>query len=56
MADPYLIAAGMVDGDTVVTNETMNRDIKRKIPYVCQELNIPCMTFDDFMIHQGWEW
>ena len=55
-ADPYLIAASMVDGDTVVTNETMNRDKQRKIPYVCQELNIPCMTFDDFMIHQGWEW
>ncbi len=55
-ADPYLISAAMVDGSIVVTNETTHRQPKRKIPFVCDELNIPCMTFDEFMIHNGWSW
>lgn len=55
-ADPYLISVAKVDGSIVVTNETMNRNPKRKIPFVCQELGIPCMTFDEFMIHNGWQW
>ena len=55
-ADPYLISTAMVDGSTVVTNETVHRQPKRKIPYVCKELDIPCMTFDEFMIHNGWQW
>ena len=29
---------------------------KRKIPFVCNELDIPCITFDEFMIHHGWQW
>lgn len=55
-ADPYLISAAMVDGSVVVTNETIHKHPKRKIPFVCSELNIPCMTFDEFMIHNGWQW
>ena len=55
-ADPYLISAAIVDGSTVVTNETTNRHPKRKIPFICNELDIPCMTFDEFMIHNGWQW
>ena len=55
-ADPYLISAAMVDGSIVVTNETTHRQPKRKIPFVCNELDIPCMTFDEFMIHNGWSW
>lgn len=55
-ADPYLISTAMVDGSTVVTNETVHRQPKRKIPYFCKELDIACMTFDEFMIHNGWQW
>lgn len=55
-ADPYLIAMGMVDNHIVVTNETINRQKERKIPFVCNELGVSCMSFDDFMIYQGWEW
>ena len=55
-ADPYLIAMGIVDNITVVTNETMHRNKERSIPYVCRSLNVSCMTFDEFMIHNGWSW
>ena len=48
-ADPYLIAMGIVDNFTVVTNETMHRNKERSIPYVCQNLNVSCMTFDEFL-------
>ena len=55
-ADPYLIAVGMVDGSIVVTNENANNKPKRKIPYVCEQVGVTCMNFDDFMIHRGWQW
>ena len=55
-ADPYLISAAMVDGSIVVTNETARHHPERKIPFVCSELGIPCMTFDDFMIDNDWCW
>ncbi len=55
-ADPYLIAVGMVEGTTVVTNETMHRNKKRSIPYVCEKVGVSCITFDEFMIQNGWSW
>ncbi len=55
-ADPYLIAVGMVDGSTVVTNESINKHQKRKIPFVCEQIDVNCVNFDEFMILQGWEW
>ena len=55
-ADPYIISMAMVDGSIVVTNETTHTHPERKIPFVCRELGITCMKFDDFMIHNGWYW
>lgn len=55
-ADPYIISAAKVDDSIVVTNETTRTQPKRKIPYVCGELDIPCMTLDEFMIYNGWKW
>ena len=55
-ADPYLIAVGIVDGSTVVTNETADKHPKRKIPFVCEQMDVECFNFDEFMILQGWEW
>lgn len=55
-ADPYLIAVGIVDGSTVVTNENSDKHPKRKIPYVCEQMGVECFNFDEFMIYQGWEW
>lgn len=55
-ADPYLISAGMVDGSTVVTNETSKKHPQRKIPFVCEEIGVECLNFDEFMINQGWKW
>ncbi|WP_295727061.1 DUF4411 family protein [uncultured Methanobrevibacter sp.] len=55
-ADPYLIAVGIVDGSIVVTNETYKSHPQRKIPFVCEQMNVECFNFDEFMIHQGWKW
>ena len=55
-ADPYLIAVGMVDGSTVVTNENADKHPERKIPYVCENVGVNCLNFDEFMINQGWQW
>ena len=55
-ADPYLIAVGMVDGSIVVTNETAKNHPERKIPFVCEQVGVTCMNFDDFMLHLGWQW
>lgn len=55
-ADPFLIAIAYIEKDIVITEENLNKNPKRKIPYVCEELGIKCMTFDEFMIEQGWKW
>lgn len=55
-ADPYLIAVGKVEDIIVVTDEKMTYNPKRKIPYVCDKLNIKCMSLDDFMIYNRWSW
>ena len=49
-ADPYLIACAKTNNDvTIVTQENLNHNPKRKIPYVCIELNIPCINFFSFL-------
>ena len=41
--DPYIIAVGIVDGSTVVTNESADKHPERKFPYVCE--NRRCVVF-----------
>lgn len=54
-ADPYLIACAMAKDDSIIiTEENLNNKPKRKIPYVCNELNkkgcnIRCMSLFDFL-------
>lgn len=48
-ADPYLIACAKVNGDAVVTQENLNRNPERKIAFVCDKLDIPCMDFLRFL-------
>lgn len=48
-ADPWLIAKAMVHGSTIVTEEKLNLDAKRKvfIPNICQTVRVPYIgTFD----------
>lgn len=45
VADYYLIAQALADGDTVVTHEVFAASTKKiKIPNACIGLNIPCIT------------
>lgn len=54
-ADPHLIACAMnSDEAIIITEENLNSQPLRKIPYVCQELNkecfnITCISFYDFL-------
>ena len=55
-ADPHLIAYGITTNAIVITEESLNINPERKIPFVCNELGIECMNFNDFMEYQEWEW
>ena len=54
-ADPFVIAVARLRGASVVTGEgsdgTMNRP---KIPYICQQLSVPCIRFLDLIKNEGW--
>lgn len=53
-ADPYVIAHAMVTNAIVVTEEKSTNSPKpRKIPDVCQKLNIKCINTHDFMRQEG---
>lgn len=54
-ADPWVIAAGMARGLTVVTEETRLRsDINPSIPLACEHFDVAYMTSDEFIRRQGW--
>jgi hypothetical protein len=53
VADPFIIAAAMASGGTVVTEEAFKPNAA-KIPNVCTYFNVPCMNLETFMIGQGW--
>jgi len=53
-ADPFLIAAGMVTGSTVVSKEVSSPSKKgrnRKVPDICRELGVRCIN-DHEMIRE----
>lgn len=53
-ADSFVIAKAAVTQRTVVTMEKRRRDAV-KIPNICDHFGIPCMTLEDFMETEGWE-
>ena len=54
-ADPFVIAVARVHGATVVTGEGGDGTQDRpKIPYVCQQLGVPCMRFLDLITSEKW--
>ncbi len=53
-ADPFIIAKAAVTDCTVVTMEQL-RPNAVKIPNICDHFGIPCMTLEDFMESEGWE-
>lgn len=54
-ADAFVIAVARIKGATVVTGEGPDGNQNRpKIPYICQQLNVPCIRFLDIVRHEGW--
>jgi hypothetical protein len=48
-ADPYIIALAKEEGYVVVADETTNKRKSRKIPGVCEQLKIRCVTLRQFV-------
>ena len=55
-ADPFVIAVAKLRHATVVTGEVMDsgNDRRPKIPFVCRELQIPCIRFTELIGAEGW--
>ena len=53
-ADPFVIAKAAVTERTVVTMEQQQLNAV-KIPNICDHFGVPCMTLEDFMETEGWE-
>jgi hypothetical protein len=55
-ADPFVIARAQVGNPvwTVVSGEKATDANNPKIPYVCGQLNVPCMSFREFWQNERW--
>lgn len=56
-ADPFVIAMAKDGGEhwRVVSDEHPGSQENRKIPFVCANENVPCLTFQQFMLAEGWQ-
>lgn len=53
-ADPFIIARAAVAGCPVVSMEQLKPN-SAKIPNICQHFNIECLTLEQFMEREGWQ-
>jgi Domain of unknown function (DUF4411) len=55
-ADPFVIARAQLGNPvwTVVSGEKASDANNPKIPYVCGQLDVPCLTFRQFWQNEGW--
>jgi uncharacterized protein DUF4411 len=53
-ADPFVIAKAAVEARTVVTMESLKPHAAR-IHNICQYFRIKCLTLEEFMSEEGWE-
>jgi hypothetical protein len=53
-ADPFVIAKAHVESRAVVTVEEFKPNAV-KIPNICQHFGIRCLSLEDFMEAEGWE-
>src|SRR6185312_9683945 len=53
-ADPFVIAKAAVEGRAVVTMEQLKPNAA-KIPNICQHFRIKCLTLEEFMEEEGWQ-
>lgn len=53
-ADPFVVATAELRGSAVVTGERGGTERSPKIPSVCRDRGIPCMTFLEMVQVEGW--
>lgn len=53
-ADSFVVAKAATDGLTVVTMELLKPN-GTKIPNICLHFGVPCLTLEEFMEAEGWE-
>ena len=53
-ADAFVVAKAAVVKGTVVTMENHSPNAA-KIPNICQHFDIPCLTLEEFMEAESWE-
>ena len=53
-ADPFVIAKAAVEERTVVTMELFKPNAA-KIPNICRHFNINCLSLEEFMEQEGWQ-
>jgi len=54
-ADPFVIALAQLKGAVVLTGEGSDGTANRpKIPYICQEIGLPCCRFLEMIRLEGW--
>jgi hypothetical protein len=53
-ADPFIIARAATENRTVVTMELFKQNAA-KIPNICRHFGVPCMTLEEFMEAEGWQ-
>jgi hypothetical protein len=56
-ADPFVIAMAKAEGPhcVVVADEHPGSLENRKIPFVCNAEKVPCVTFQQLMLAEGWQ-
>jgi hypothetical protein len=56
-ADPFVIAMAKDGGANwvVVSDEHPGTAEARKIPFVCRHEGVPCITFQELMVAEGWQ-
>jgi hypothetical protein len=52
-ADPWVLALALSEGYTVVTDETLLRRPRSKIPYACNQLAIPWTNLEGMLKAEG---
>ena len=53
-ADPFIIARAAIAGCPLVTMEQLKPNAA-KIPNICKHFNIECLSLEEFMEREGWQ-
>jgi hypothetical protein len=53
-ADPFVIAKAAAEGRSVVTMEEFKPN-GAKIPNICRRFDVECLSLEEFMEREGWE-